>query len=334
MVVSAPGSTWIHPHSRKFVESVNLLKKQFVNNQGIPLCLTCGTSRRFTATTATALLALYYIGHLTDEMRIQFHETIFACKNTHEGATAPQPDTVAWDPQEGFSPWITALAIWALLGTKYSGPRWGEIKEATLWLLQQRQPNGMWGRLPQDTTDLLSTSMTLHALKLVSAAAPALGLTAMEAETVLRVRKDTLGILRKLAQEQGNCISWTGQTEFGVQPDPTATLCAIWALHDSKGFDPDKTEEDSKLIEGGIRYLRKTLHRLIPMAPLHKIRTRRLSPIRTGQRRRTRMVTLDKIRTDQTMPIRIRALATMSHQSSPYLWARPLLNCLSSISKS
>ena len=102
-------------------------------------------------------------------------------------------------------------------------------------------------------------SMTLHALKLVSDMSSAIGLTDIEKETIRRARKGTLGVIRKLALHQRDTIYWTGQTEFGIQPDPTATLCAIWALHTSKGFDQDKTEEDTRLIASGIRYLRKTL---------------------------------------------------------------------------
>src|SRR5262249_49475013 len=156
-------------------------------------------------------------------------------------SNSQQISTVAWDQQEGPSPWTTSLAIWALLGTKYSGGRSSEIKDAVLWLIAKRQ-NGMWGRVPDDTTDLLSTSMTLHALKLVSDRSNTLGLTALEMEDIRKARKGTLGIIRQRALYQRDIIYWAGQTEFGPQPDPTATLCAIWALHTSKGFDKDKTE--------------------------------------------------------------------------------------------
>ena len=106
MAPSALGYTWINPHSRKFMESVNLLKKNFVNNQGIPLCLTCNSSRRFAATTATTLLALHHIGHLTDEMRAQFYETIFAYKNNPDSisSSSQQISTVAWDREGGGFP--------------------------------------------------------------------------------------------------------------------------------------------------------------------------------------------------------------------------------------
>src|SRR5437764_5788254 len=99
MAARVPGYTWINPHSRKFLESVDLLKKKFMNNKGIPTCLTCGSPDGFTATTATTLLALHHIGHLTDETRAQFHETIFACKNNVDGPSSgsQQISAEAWD---------------------------------------------------------------------------------------------------------------------------------------------------------------------------------------------------------------------------------------------
>ncbi len=261
MAANTLDSTWLTPHSRKFAESVDLLQQKFVNNLGIPLCLTCGTSRRFTATTATTLLALYHIGKLTDEMRRQFHETIFACKNNADSVSSgsQQGSTVAWDQQEGTSPWVTSLAIWSLLGTKYDGNRFPEIKAAVLWLLEQHQGDSGWGRFSDNVADLFSTSITLHALKLVSDVPNAIGLTNVEAETIKKIRKTSLEGIRRSARQQRDIIYWTGQTELGAQPDPTMTLCAIWTLQTSKNLDKNKMQEDIRLIEGGIRYLRKAL---------------------------------------------------------------------------
>src|SRR6266849_1695148 len=251
---------WITPHSKKFAESVNLLCKKFVDYQGVPLCLTCSTSRCFASTTATTLLALYHIGKLTSEMRIKFHEALFACKNNMDTTLSGQKqgDTVAWDSLEGLSPWTTSLAIWALLGTGYQGNRLAEIKDAALWLVDQRQADGKWGRYAHDATDLLLTGTVLHALLLVSRM-PALVLTDSELQTIRRARTDALESIRKLGQQERDTVYWIGQTESGTQADPTATLCAVWALHEAKGFDKDKVVTDAKLVSGGITYLRKAL---------------------------------------------------------------------------
>jgi hypothetical protein len=42
-------------------------------------------------------------------------------------------------------------------------------------------------------------------------------------------------------------------TDEGFKPDPTSTLCAIWALYE------EGASQDKDLIEGGIRYLKDTL---------------------------------------------------------------------------
>lgn len=261
MAVDTQYPIWITPHSKKFAESVDLLCKKFVDCQGVPLCLTCSTSRTFTGTTATALLALHHIGKLTGEMRTKFHERLFAYKNNVDDTFSgqKQADTIAWDSLEGLSPWTTSLAIWALLGTGYQGNRLAEIKDAAFWLIDQRQADGKWGRYPQDPTDLFSTSIALHALMLVSRT-PALGLTVSEQETVRRVRRRALESIRRLGQQKRDAVYWIGQTENGMQADPTATLCAIWTLHEAKDFDKDKVTADAKLIHGGIIYLREALH--------------------------------------------------------------------------
>lgn len=262
MATNSRSSIWITPTSRAFIESVDALRTSFVDGKGVPLCLTCakeGNSAFFTSTTATTLLALHYIDKLSDELCRRFQETILLLKseaNVVYSGRVEHVEEAAWDAAEGASPWITGLAIWALLGTGYKGDQLNEIKRSALWLVDQRQENGGWGRYPDDLINLFTTGIVLHALRCVITPSSGINLTETELRKINKASTNTIELIRKSGHRSGKSIYWEEQIEERSEADPTATLCAIWALNEAN----DPQDEDKELIKGGQIYLRQTLH--------------------------------------------------------------------------
>src|SRR5579859_3395185 len=244
----------ITPFMKEYSQIVDSLLNSFVPMKGVPTCLMEDHPLYFAGTTATVLLALHHMKALPGNLYQDFHETLFWLRdNTHNltvNKKLPE-DSVAWDVAEGPSVWTTSIAIWALLGTGYAGPRLDEIKDAALWLIKHQGKFGGWGETTIGTNNLFLAGNIIHALRLVLSS-PA-HFTTSEHEQIKQAIILGIESIRSTSSQKRRSVYWKVQTDEGSKPDPTSTLCAIWALYE------EGAHQDKDLIKGGIHYLKDTL---------------------------------------------------------------------------
>lgn len=159
-------------------------------------------------------------------------------------------DAVAWDVSESASVWATSLAIWALLGTRYVGPRCLEIAHAAMWLIEQQRFDGGWGFDRECESRIYFTGLALKALQ---QAALFLPLSSEQVSRVHRVRQFGVRFILERCSKAGTVAYWTTKVDGEEQLDPTSTLYAVWVL-----FEENRKQYD-ELIKGAVQFLRNTL---------------------------------------------------------------------------
>lgn len=236
----------------EFSRVISPLLDSFTYKKGIPLDLEEPLDY-YTSTTATTLLALYHLRVLDNNLREQFHETLFWLKDHTENPIIKMKnpeDIVAWDVSESASVWATSLAIWALLSTNYRGQRLNEIIDAVMWLVNQQKDDGGWGFDKQSESRIYFTGLALHSLQL---SLKSLHFEVPQENNIRKARQLGLNYILQRKEETRRFVYWRTAINQKEEPDPASTLYALWALYEE---DANKYKG---LTEKGVRFLRHEL---------------------------------------------------------------------------
>lgn len=237
----------------KFSSVVEPLLNSIDEEKGVPLHIVPEEKEFYYTTTATTvLLSLHHLKILNSELRTKLHELIFKYRDWAPNVdikTKDDEDAVAWDVSESASAWCTSHAIWSLLETGYNGDKLDEIKDATLWLLNQQNADGGWGFDKKCESRIFFTSLVIKALHL---SLIKLNLDSEEQENIKKAIERGISYILNTKNERDNTVFWGLEPDDG-EGDATYTAFAIWSLHD---YEKEKHEE---IITKAVNFLREDL---------------------------------------------------------------------------